>query len=167
MTTRGRRVGRLEQRIAQFNSTMDQQPVPTLSQVGSLALTEAARVNMRMIEMTQVLNKEELVPELVFSSSLPLSLLPVRVDKRVKTYKNPNENIKTVTIFCFLFILNFTTHGSGSAKITKSVNMDMMDEKSHSGYVLMHLPSIAGAMTAMGMQVTARRMSCVTVQMPT
>jgi len=38
---------------------MDQQPVPTLSQVGSAALTEAARVKMRMIEMTQVLNKEE------------------------------------------------------------------------------------------------------------
>jgi len=104
---------------------------------------------------------------LVFSSSFLLSLLPARVDRRAKTYKNPNENIKTVTIFCFLLILSLTTHGSGSAKITKSVNMDMMDENSHNGYVLIHLPSMLGAMTAMGMQVTARRMSCVTVQMPT
>ena len=40
-------------------------------------------------------------------------------------HKKPRENISTVTIFCFFLNFNLITEGSGSAKMTKSMTVDM------------------------------------------
>ena len=45
----------MEQRIAQFSSTMDHEFGPTLSQVGSFALTAVLSVRIRMMETMHVL----------------------------------------------------------------------------------------------------------------
>lgn len=72
--------------------------------------------------------------------------------------------MKTVMTFCFGRSLSFSTDGSGSAKMTKSVTVDMIDEVNHTGYVGRHLPCIPGTIKAMGMHATARIMTCRMVQ---
>ena len=79
------------------------------------------------------------------------------------TYKNPRENIRTVTIFCFFLSFNRITEGSGSAKMTKSVTVDMMLEVSQTGYVDRQRPCIDGTMDANGIQARASIITWVRV----
>ena len=139
--------------MAQLSSTTDQDPGPTLSQVGSLSETAVSSVRIRTIETMQVL------PEV-------LDLFPMSDGRRTGrcTYKKPRENMKRVMTFCFVRSLSLRTDGNGSAKMTKSVTVDMMDEVNHTGYVGRHLSCMLGTITDMGMHVTARMMTCVMVQ---
>lgn len=69
-----------------------------------------------------------------------------------------------MTIFCFFLNFNLITEGSGSAKMTKSMTVDMTLDVSQTGYVGRHLPSIEGTMAASGMQARTSMIIWVRVQ---
>jgi hypothetical protein len=84
-----------------------------------------------------------------------------------KTDKNPNEKMEKTSIFWFEGIVRLYRHGSGMAKMLKSMTMFRADEKYQIGKVLRHLPAMLGTIVAIGMQDTPSRTACTTVQSST
>lgn len=161
----GRRVGRLEHRMAALSSASVQRAAATLSQVGSLAWEAARSVGTRTMETMQtllmggspgqmcVLDNDGKTPDAASGYEYP--------------YKKPSPNIPNNTDFWRGGIGSFQMQGIGKKKMAKSVKRLTIEVDSQTGRVLRQKDCALGTRFASGTQLMVRRTVEMTVQMPT